>query len=131
MPNQQNLLKNQAYQQRLLVEKLRSEVFQHTEPSMDLMDELDRAEITLAELEEQIANQHDSTQSLILSTGQSGPMLVLGAQTTGLNAEVNLRMAQVPTAIYHLLDTNDYPLLSCTVTNHDDQNSANPCHFVR
>ena len=42
---------------------------------------------------------------------------VLGAETTGLEAECRLRMAQVPTAIAQLLDATANPLLSCTVQN--------------
>jgi hypothetical protein len=48
-------------------------------------------------------------------------MMTLGAATTGLSAQVHLRMAQVPTAIYHLLDPKRYPLVSCTVANHSGE----------
>jgi hypothetical protein len=42
---------------------------------------------------------------------------LLGADTTGLLATVTLRMAQVPTAIAHLLDPTSSPLVTCTVDN--------------
>lgn len=121
MPNSQQQLETQVYQQRLVVEKLRLEVFQQPEPPSELVNELDLAEAVLLELENNLASLHDPDESIILSTGKSGPMMVLGAQTTGLNAEVKLRMAQVPTSIYHLLEPQEFPLLSCTVTNYDDQ----------
>lgn len=41
----------------------------------------------------------------------------LGFDTTGLQAECRLRMAQVPTAIAQLLDAAANPLLSCKVEN--------------
>ena len=41
----------------------------------------------------------------------------LGLQTTGLEATCRLRMAQVPTAIAHLLDPATDPLLQCKVEN--------------
>jgi hypothetical protein len=45
----------------------------------------------------------------------------LGLETTGLEAECRLRMAQVPTAIAHLLDPKTDPLLTCTVQNGSDK----------
>lgn len=36
--------------------------------------------------------------------------------TTGLKIKVEPQMANVPTAIYHLLNPDDYPLVKCTVT---------------
>jgi hypothetical protein len=50
----------------------------------------------------------------------------LGLETTGLEAECRLRMAQVPTAIAHLLDPKTDPLLSCKV-----QNGSNATRRVR
>lgn len=46
-----------------------------------------------------------------------GDTRTLGFETTGLEAECRLRMAQVPTAIAQLLDAAANPLLSCSVQN--------------
>ena len=47
------------------------------------------------------------------SVGQ--PPTYRGVETTGLEAKVYLRMAHVPTAIYHLLNHKEDPLISCEV----------------
>jgi hypothetical protein len=75
----------------------------------------------LASLEKQLRATHDSAEGLLVSVDIGGEKtMVLGAATTGLSVEVHLRMAQVPTAIYHLLDPEFNPLVSCKVTNHVD-----------
>ena len=143
-PTNDNLetLKAQEYEQRLVVDRLRREVFQQTDPnaSESLMDELTEAEDALEEIENRRvdAQKADETSGLILdsqklgSEGESEPVTrdssnrrrtrgsgssggTRGAATTGLEAKVYLRMAHVPTAIYHLLDGKDSPLVSCTV----------------
>lgn len=39
-----------------------------------------------------------------------------GLETTGLKVKVRLQMAHVPTAIYHLLNSRDNPLLECEIS---------------
>jgi hypothetical protein len=115
-------LRMRVYQQGLLVNKLRSEIYQQIESTKDLQDELDQAENVLFELEQQLVDSHNPSESNLLSYKTPGSTgLTLGIQSTGLSAEVNLRMAQVPTAIYHLFKTAEDPLLSGDVTNHDDK----------
>lgn len=53
--------------------------------------------------------------SLIINTRQTTKLL--GAATTGLETQVHLRMAQLPTAICHLLDPDETPLVTCVVDN--------------
>jgi len=48
---------------------------------------------------------------------------LLGPGTTGLDVKVKLRMAYVPTGIYHLLDAKTRPLVSCDVRNADPNNA--------
>lgn len=110
-------LRGQEYELRLVVDRLRREVYQQTDPaaSPDLLDELDKAERELQAVEEQrIAVQADDPESgLILDSRQTGGRR--GRETTGLEAKVHLRMAHVPTAIYHLFDRTRTPLISCDV----------------
>jgi hypothetical protein len=112
----------QVYRQRLKVEQLRRETFATSDPmaSESLFDELINAEGALADLEGELAARQaaDSESGLLVTIGRSGGYAgTLGAQTTGLSAEVHLRMAQVPTSIYHLLDSEANPLVTCSVSN--------------
>jgi hypothetical protein len=51
------------------------------------------------------------------------PQLFLGAPSTGLDVVIRLRMSYVPTAICHLLNPADHPLLSCRVKWSGQQSS--------
>lgn len=119
-------LRNRVYQQRLEVERLRREVYQGEGPGAppSLFDELMAAEKALLATEGELATAQaeDPGSGLLVEIGEgSGYPGVLGAATTGLSAQVHLRMAQVPTSIYHLLEATENPLVSCTVTNHSAQ----------
>ena len=59
------------------------------------------------------------------------PNALLGADSTGLDAVVRLRMSHVPTAICHLLDAADNPLVSCRVKQASSQNGRNQIRRVR
>jgi hypothetical protein len=115
-------LRQSEYEQRLVVEKLRREVFQQPDPSASaaLMEELQKAEKELdaAEKERVAAQAADPNSGLILDTEKDTGLL--GAATTGLEAKVHLRMAHVPSAIYHLFDREANPLVSCEVRNASD-----------
>lgn len=101
-------LHNAEYQQRLVVSQLRREVFGQADPSAmaSLFAELQQAEAELIKLEQQRA-----------ATKEARAGGVLGAESTGLEARVELRMAQVPSSYYHLLDPRETPLFTCTVHN--------------
>src|SRR5262249_29642648 len=74
------------------------------------------------EAEEQLL--HLERQRRQLETAEGGGILlgqetrtraggtILGPETTGIDARVSLRMAQVPTGILHLLDARQNPLVS-------------------
>ncbi len=115
-------LEAQLYLARLRAEALRREVFQQSDPAsaQALFEELAQAENNLSALEAQFAaaRQADPASGRLVSLDTTGgPSLLLSAQTTGLVVDVHLRMAQVPTAIYHLLDKEQNPLVSCSVKN--------------
>lgn len=119
-------LRQTAYTMRVKVEHLRREVFKQTDPNetTELSDELIDAETALVKAQSELAAalEGDPGSGVLVEIDRGGgPSLVLGAETTGLTAQVHLRMAQVPTSIYHLLDSESNPLVSCTVTNHSDE----------
>jgi hypothetical protein len=116
-------LREQVYRQRIIVDRLRREVFQFSGrmPDKAKLSELQTAEQALNRAEASLAAalSSDPNSGLLLDYSRGGPGggFVLGAQTTGLEAKVYLRMAQVPTSIYHLFDPQKNPLLEVKVTN--------------
>jgi hypothetical protein len=118
-PQEQTLaeLRRQEYNQRIIVDRLRREVFQQTDPvaSTALLGELTQKEKALKEIEAQRAavQAKDAQSGLILDTADATTMR--GRDTTGLEAKVHLKMAHVPTAICHLLDREQNPLIACQV----------------
>ncbi|MBN1640123.1 MAG: hypothetical protein JXA09_02715 [Anaerolineae bacterium] len=115
-------LRQQAYAAQANVDRLRREVYQQYDPSASqtLLDELAAAEDQLTAIEAQIgaASAEDPNSGLILESRRGAARR--GRRTTGLEATVHLRMAQVPTSYYHLLQADQDPLISCKVTATDD-----------
>jgi hypothetical protein len=113
-------LSSQVYQARLAATRLRREVFNQTDParSQDLLDELEQAESELSAAEAALSavEAADPSAGTIVDTS-GGQAAVMGAETTGLEVQVHLRMAQLPTALYHLLQVAQTPLVSCRVRN--------------
>ena len=103
-------------ERRSLVALLRRQVFGgSTEHVGPLLAKLAEEESALAKAEKQGAR---SRGRVFTTEAQSAN---LGPETTGLEAECRLRMAQVPTAIAHLLDAAVNPLITCTVRNTADK----------
>jgi hypothetical protein len=115
-------LTQEEYDLRLVVDRLRREVYGQADPSAssELLVELEAAEKKLLAVEKKraAAQAADPGSGLILDTEKTTGLL--GAQTTGLEARVHLRMAHVPTSICHLLDRERNPLVSCEVRNASD-----------
>lgn len=116
-------LRQQEYAVRLEAERLRREVYAQANPmeSPELLKELAEAEKVLASVEGKrvAAQKADADSGAIWGTKKKGRLL--GADTTGLEAQVLLRMEHVPTAICHLFDPDENPLVSCKVHNHDSK----------
>jgi hypothetical protein len=112
-------LREDEYLGRREVMRLRRLVYEQADPAAatDLLDELAAAERDLDKAEEKLAEAQaaDPSAGLILTT--KGEQRTLGADTTGLQAEVRLRMEYLPTAIAHLLQPDKTPLVSCTIKN--------------
>lgn len=118
--NDPDKLREEEYQLRLKVKQLRQAIYQNPGllPSQDLLDRLKQAEQDLSTIEqERTKAQAADPQSSGVIIDTKKRIGTLGPQTTGLEVHVQLRMAQVPTAIYHLLDPVDYPLITCSVRN--------------
>ncbi len=113
-------LQVKAYEQRLLVNRLRREMYQQETPEAQTayVDDLQAAEKDLSQTEAQLAEltRQDPASGRLLNTRKQGDDF-LGAETTGLDAQVFLRMEQIPTSIYHLFDRERNPLLSVQVRN--------------
>lgn len=99
-------------EQRAAVALLRRQVFGgQAEQIGPLLTKLTEQEAALAQAERQ-ANR---SRGVLFTTAVESA--TLGPDTTELEAECRLRMAQVPTAIAHLLDAAANPLLTCEVRN--------------
>jgi hypothetical protein len=111
-------LKQDEYDARIAVERLRRQVFSQPDPSAAdaLTAQLRDAEETLRKIEQAITAATDPLKAGAIISRRRAPGL-LGPETTGLDARVQLRMAQVPTATCHLFDPEQTPLLTCTVSN--------------
>jgi hypothetical protein len=118
-------LRAREYRQRLRVNQLRRDVYERADPAQSgaLLKELIEAEKDLREKEKERAQLDDpnssSSTGLIFSTEKDS--FLLGEATTGLRAQAQVRMAQVPTSIYHLLTPEEppegNPLVTCWVKN--------------
>jgi hypothetical protein len=120
MSNDLKQLRQDEYQAHVVVDRLRREVFSREDPSTvpaEIMDELKAAEKALRDAQKKRieAQGKDTSTGLILDTKKETSLL--GAETTGLEAAVHLRMDQVPTAISHLFDSERNPLVSSIVRN--------------
>ncbi len=115
-------LKQEEYAIQTEVNRLRREVFDQSDPSAtpNLMEELVTAEDNLDKIQDAIrqATGKEGTRGLLLDS--VGEERRRNRDTTGLEATVYLRMAQVPTSYYHLLDPGHSPLLSCEVYASDE-----------
>jgi hypothetical protein len=100
---------------RATVTRLRRDVYAAPKQQADdTFKTLVAAEAAVAAEERKV--QGDGTPGGLVFT-TSVETNTLSADTTGLEVECRLRMAQVPTAIAHLLDGVVNPLLSCSVHN--------------
>lgn len=128
-------LRQAEYELRLDISRLEQSLRETSEPTavQALLDELASKQAQLFALEAQrVAAQRSNPESGVLLQvrgTEPGPVMrdgTRGSATTGLVATVRLKLAQVPTGIYHLLDNIDHPLVTCDV-----QNTSNKTRRVR
>ena len=119
------------YQQRQLVEVLRQQLHTLADPGRfeELSEALVEAEANLREREaaRQALEQAGNVGVLLDSDRQDrGPGgTIMGAETTGIEAKVLLRMSHVPTGIVHLFEPKEHPLVTFKVRK------AQPGGYVR
>lgn len=114
-------LREQEYRWRREADRLRAAVYALADPgaSGDLLRELYNAEGKLAEATRLLEGSLGAGQAegVIINSHQTSSLL--GPKTTGLDVKVELRMAHIPTAVYHLLSAEETPLVTFTVRNAD------------
>jgi hypothetical protein len=109
-------LRRAEYDRRRAAEALRAHVFTGDASAADV-DALSAAEEALAgaEQERAAAERKDTTRDGVIAAERQ--LNVLGEGSTGLVATLEIRMAQVPTSIYHLLKAQDDALVQGTIEN--------------
>jgi hypothetical protein len=106
------------YQQRRKVALLRQQLYAQPDPSSSaqLLETVMDAEAELYRIEqERLARAPDTPQGVLLDTGGNGQKpggIMLGPDTTGIDAQALLRQSHVPTGIVHLLHAKDAPLVT-------------------
>ena len=115
-------LRDTEYRQRVEVERLRRAVYEQPDPTAGggLLQQLVAAEKSLGLVEQeraaaQAADLSPTREGLLVNTKTVNKMA--GAESTGLEAKVELQMAQLPTAICHLFDPDTHSLVNCVVKN--------------
>jgi hypothetical protein len=106
------------YRQRRKVELLRQRLYAQPDPvtAPGLAQALMEAEAELHRLEQALQQQVQTEgRGVLLDSGEGGEKpggIMLGAETTGVDAKVLLRLTHVPTGIVHLLDARRTPLVT-------------------
>src|SRR5215467_9430024 len=123
-------LRQREYDANQRVTRLRQQEFGGGAADTELGD-LAEAEKTLADVRgrRRALQAAQAGHGQVLDTTQ--PNALLGADSTGLDAVVTLRMSHVPTAICHLLDATTQPLVSCRVKQASRPGAADKIRRVR
>jgi hypothetical protein len=110
------------YQLRRRVDALKAKLYSSAEPDKEtaLLAELGAAQAMLRQKQADLRqvetdrSKKDNAGLLLDSTGATARPggALMGADTTQIKAQVQLRMAQVPTGIVHLLDEQQNPLVT-------------------
>jgi hypothetical protein len=108
-------LRQQEYDAHQRVTRLRQQEFGGGGDADTELGDLAEAEKTLADIRgrRRVLQAAQAGHGHVLDTTR--PNALLGADSTGLDAVVTLRMSHVPTAICHLLNAATQPLVSCRV----------------
>ena len=113
------IISRAIYRQRQKVLRLRQQLYSRPDPSTEpeLLSAVLVAEDALYDLETH--RPKPASGGVLLTTKGSAPSVkgvLMGADTTGIEVDVSLRQSHVPTGIVHLLDPDEMPLVSYTVT---------------
>ncbi len=113
-PTDTTTLRQELYELRLRATRLQQEILATTDPAVldELLKEAGQVERDISSTE---ASLHQAEQAGTAAGAQHA--VTRSNKTTALDATVSLRMTHIPTAIYHLLDTADSPLLDVELVN--------------
>lgn len=112
-------LRDDEYELGRTAVRMRQEVFSGAADAAAI-SELRQAEEALVSVEAK-RGELEKEQGLGRVISSESASHLLGAESTGLVATVDLRMSQIPTAIYHLLRGHEDPLVSGTIKNQSDK----------
>jgi hypothetical protein len=116
MPEALLELRQREFDSRQIVRELRRAVFEHDE--LDVIGKLTEAERELQQISDLRAVAEAKAgvnYGQIVALKEESNLL--GANTTGIEATVDLRMACVPTALVHLFDSSTQPLVTYRIRN--------------
>lgn len=113
-PTETSALRQELYDLRLRATRLQQEILATTDPA--ILDELLK---DAGKVERDISRMEASLRQVEQAGTEAGTQhaVTRSNKTTALDATVSLRMTHIPTAIYHLLDTDDSPLLEVELVN--------------
>ncbi len=123
-------LQQEAYDLQLQINRLEERLHELSEPAQvdEQLQAISIARQALIQCQQALAAREGAApRGVVLSIESKQPGVVTrsgtmrGAETTGLDVTVQLKMHHLPTAIYHLLNQEDHPLLLCQVKNHSRQ----------
>ena len=133
-PESKDELRRREYDLRMAVSRLRRGLSQEMDLSAleQHVKELQQLEVELSAVEQALTHEtaSDPKSGLVVDTAQETGLL--GPETTGLDVKVHLKMAHVPTGMYHLLSKDDQPLVACEVRNaqNDGQRRVRMISFI-
>jgi hypothetical protein len=123
-------LRNNEYNHQQKVNRLRRDIYHTTNHAVSdtLLDELEAEESKLEAILNQLSILHNKTKEcgLILKAKSTSKLYtdgIRGKESTGIDVKIYLRMAQIPTSFYHLLNPQTSPLISCEI-HADEENES-------
>ncbi len=114
-------LQTQKYDLERELSRLQQLLSAETNPTQvdQMLEQIAAQQGQLSQIEAQLSTEIGNSDegSVFKLKGIGDGVVRRGVGTTGWDAGVDLRMAYVPTAIYHLLDQEKSPLLECKIKN--------------
>jgi hypothetical protein len=124
-------LNAREHEQKLAADRLRDEMLRLEDAAAvpGALERLRRVEEELAETGRlRVRAQAKSGHGVIVNTKTDTGLL--GSETTGIDAQIELRMAQLPTSIAHLLNPQLSPLVTARVRNARTEGAAFRLRFT-
>ena len=126
------LRKKKEFELRLRINRLQQAINTPTnfDKTEELLKELTTTRQQLHGIEQERTKQSETTKGgVLLQSAPPGPVM-RGMDTTGIGTTVTLKMAYVPTAIYHLLNKSEHPLITCTLKTAGQKRRVRVTSFI-